>query len=163
MAPNIWFDDNIFQSHENSGYAMNCVAKIFLQILFLSLVSLNVVIADSGPAVEMKLFVDSFNKQDAATVASLFHEDGKLLPAGEPVVTGTEAIQDFWQGAYDAGLSKIEKTVIEFIVSGDLAVETSSYIVTFNEAEISGKDTLVWRKDSEGKWKISTDIWARNE
>ncbi len=142
---------------------MNCVAKFSLLLLYLSLVSLNAVSADDGPAVEMKLFVDSFNKQDAATVASLFHDDGKLLPAGEPAVTGTVAIQAYWQGAYDAGLSHIEKTVIEFIVSSDLAVETSSYIVTFNKTEIAGKDTLVWRKDSEGKWKISTDIWARNE
>lgn len=133
-------------------------------MLIIGLCSLgSVVSADTGPDAEMKEFVSAFNNQDASGVAALFHNDGKLLPAGQPMVSGVQAIEEFWAGAFGAGLSSIEKTPIEFVVSGDLAVETSSYFITFNDAKIAGKDTLVWRKDSEGNWKISTDIWAADQ
>jgi ketosteroid isomerase-like protein len=49
------------------------------------------------------------------------------------------------------------------VVSEDLAVETSSYILTFNVTKIPEKDTLVWRKGSDDQWKISFDIWANNQ
>ena len=131
--------------------------------LFFVLAISGIVSADNGPEAEMKEFLAAFNSQDAAGVAALFHDDGKLLPAGAPIVSGTEAIEEFWAGAFGAGLSAIEKTPIEIVVSGDLAVETSSYFVTFNDAKIAGKDTLVWRKNSEGEWRISTDIWAADQ
>nr|CAA6829119.1 MAG: Unknown protein [uncultured Thiotrichaceae bacterium] len=135
---------------------------LLLPIILLSL-AINPAFADEGPVEEMKMFVEAYNKQDASGVADLFHEDGKLLPAGKPMISGREAIEAYWKGSYDAGLSNIEKTSIEFVVSGDLAVETSSYIVTFKDLKINGKDTLVWRKSSEGEWKISTDIWASDQ
>lgn len=140
---------------------IKCLKNILLIIGLSSLG--NVVFADSGPDAEMKEFVTAFNSQDAAGVAALFHDDGKLLPAGQPVISGVKAIEEFWAGAFGAGLSGIEKTPIEIVVSGDLAVETSSYFITFNDVKIAGKDTLVWRQDSEGNWKISTDIWAADQ
>ena len=117
---------------------------------------------ESDPKGAMNRFVDSFNKQDAAGVAALFHDDGKLLPAGAPIVTGTDAIEAFWQGSFDAGLGRIEKTIVEYVVSDDLAVETSSFIALFRGMEISGKDTLVWRRGVDNQWKISTNIWTRD-
>jgi len=140
------------------------VARILGNILLvLGLMSAGTVSAETGPEAAMKQFVAAFNSQDAAGVAALFHDDGKLLPAGQPMVSGVQAIEEFWAGAFNAGLSSIEKSPIEIVVSGDLAVETSSYFITFGDAKIAGKDTLVWRKDSEGKWKISTDIWAADQ
>ncbi len=132
-------------------------------VLVLGIVMAGVVSADTGPEAAMKEFVAAFNNQDAAGVAALFHDDGKLLPADQPMVSGIDAIEAFWKTSFGAGLSGIEKTPIEFVVSGDLAVETSAYIVTFGDAKLPGKDTLVWRKDAEGEWKISTDIWAMDQ
>lgn len=139
--------------------------KTLLRVILASVLSLlmSVASADSGPKDAMKQFVDAFNRQDAAGVAAMFHSDGKLLPAGKPLITGTDAIEAFWKGSFDAGLSHIEKTVIEYVVSGGLAVETSSYVLTFNDMKIPGKDTLVWRQGDDEKWKISTDIWARDK
>lgn len=139
--------------------------KKLLQTILAFVLSLfmSAAIAKSDPKDAMSQFVEAFNKQDAAGVAALFHTDGKLLPAGKPMITGTEAIQAFWQGSFDAGLTNIEKTIIEYVVSEDLAVETSSYILTFKDMKIPGKDTLVWRRGTDDEWKISTDIWARDQ
>jgi len=46
------------------------------------------------------------------------------------MVTGTENIRVYWLDEFNAGVSHIEKTPIEIVISGDLAVETSSYVVT---------------------------------
>jgi uncharacterized protein (TIGR02246 family) len=114
---------------------------------------------DPGPQGAMERFRVAFNKQDAAGVASVFSSDGKLLPAGQPIVTGTENIRAYWQGAFNAGVSHIEKTPIDITVCGDLAVETSSYVVTFKDQKVIGKDTLVWRRGTNNVWSIVSDIW----
>jgi uncharacterized protein (TIGR02246 family) len=136
-----------------------------------SIVSLSVLLsacagmpgADPGPQGAMERFRTAFNKQDASGVASAFKEDGKLLPTGKPMVAGTDNIRAYWQAAFDAGVSHIEKTPINVIVSGDLAVETSSYVVTFKGQQIIGKDTLVWRRGPNNVWSIASDIWNNDK
>ena len=115
--------------------------------------------AQQGPQDAMAQFRTAFNKQDAAGVARVFKDDAKLLPAGKPMLTGTEAIRAYWQGAFNAGVSHIEKTPVEIAVSGDLAVETSTYVVTFKDQQIAGKDTLVWQRGTDKQWRIASDIW----
>ena len=119
--------------------------------------------ADQGPQSAMERFRTAFNKQDAAGVASVFKDDAKLLPPGKPMLTGTDAIRAYWQGAFNAGVSRIEKTPLEVVVSGDLAVETSSYVVTFKDQQIVGKDTLVWRRGNDNLWRIASDIWNNDK
>lgn len=115
--------------------------------------------ADTGPQGAMERFRAAFNKQDALGVASLFREDGKLLPAGKLMISGTDNIRAYWQAAFNAGVTHIEKTPIDVKVSGDLASETSSYVVTFKDQQIAGKDTLVWRRGPNNEWRIASDIW----
>jgi uncharacterized protein (TIGR02246 family) len=115
--------------------------------------------AQQGPQDAMSQFRTAVNRQDAAGVAGVFKEDARLLPAGKPMLTGKEAIRAYWQGAFNAGVSHIEKTPVEIAVSGDLAVETSTYVVTFKDQQIAGKDTLVWQRGNDQQWRIASDIW----
>ena len=48
-----------------------------------------------------EIFMATFNRGDTAALADLYTENGQLLPAGSDVVTGKEAIQNFWQGGMD--------------------------------------------------------------
>ena len=79
------------------------------------------------------------------------------------MITGTENIRAYWQAAFNAGVSRIEKTPIDITVSGDLAVETSSYVVTVKDQQIAGKDTLVWRRGPNNVWRIASDIWNNDK
>lgn len=119
--------------------------------------------ADDGLQSAMERFKTAFNRQDAAGVASVFLADGKLLAPGKPMLTGTEDIRAHWQGAFTAGVSRIEKTPIEILVDGDLAVETSRYVVDFKDKKILGKDTLVWRRGKDSVWRIASDIWNSDQ
>ena len=115
--------------------------------------------ADQGPQGGMEQFRTAFNKRDASGVAKVYMDDAKLLPPGKPMLIGADAIRTFWQGTFDAGVSNIEKTPLEVVVSGDLSVETSSYVVTFKDQQIRGKDTLVWQRGKDNQWRIASDIW----
>ena len=119
--------------------------------------------ADQGPQDAIERFKTALNKQAAAGVASISRADGKLLPAGKPMITGRENIRAYWQAAFNAGVSRIEITSIDITVSGDLAVETSSYVVTVKDQQIAGKDTLVWRRGPNNVWRIASDIWNNDK
>jgi len=108
-------------------------------------------------------FRTAFNKQDAAGVASVYLADGKILPNGRPMITGAEGIRAYWQTAFSNGVSHIAKKPIDILVLGDLAVETSSYVVTFKDQQILGKDTLVWRRGPNNVWSIVSDIWNNDK
>ena len=49
-------------------------------------------------------FGQGLEKGDAALVASVYGAGARLLPPGMPAVSGP-AIQEFWQGAMDSGMS----------------------------------------------------------
>jgi uncharacterized protein (TIGR02246 family) len=118
---------------------------------------------EQGPQSGIELFRTAFNKQDAAGVASLCQTDGKLLPPGRPMITGREGIRAYWQGAFNNGVANIEKQPIDITTRGDLAVETSSYVVTVKDQKIAGKDTLVWRRGPDNVWNIASDIWNNDK
>ena len=48
-------------------------------------------------------------------------------------------------------------------MDGDLAVETSRYVVDFKDKKILGKDTLVWRRGKDSVWRIASDIWNSDQ
>jgi ketosteroid isomerase-like protein len=118
---------------------------------------------DQGLQEGIDRFRIAFNKQDAPGVASVYLPDGKILPPGRPMISETEPICSYWQAAFDFGVSHIAKKPIDIRASGDLAVETSTYTVTIKGQEISGKDTLVWRRGSNNVWNISSDIWNNDK
>ena len=118
---------------------------------------------DPGPSSEIERFQTAFNAHDAEGVAGLYMQDGKLLPPGKQLLAGANNVRAYWQAGFNAGVSHIEKTPIEIAVRGDLATETSRYVVTIKEQEIHGKDTLVWRRVEGNVWRIASDIWNNDK
>ena len=119
--------------------------------------------SDAGVQQGMAAFKEAFNKRDAASLATLFTEDAKLMPVNVPVMTGRAGIQSYWQAGFDQGLSRIEKTPIDVQVLGDTAIEISRFVVTIGEQKIKGKDMLVWKRSSDGQWRIAADIWNNDQ
>ena len=119
--------------------------------------------SDVGVQQGMSAFRDAFNKHDAASLATVYTEDARLMPFNVPMLTGRAGIQSFWQARFNQGLSHIEKTPIEVQTLGDTAIEMSRYVVTLGERKIQGKDMLVWRRGTDGKWRIAADIWNNDQ
>jgi tetratricopeptide (TPR) repeat protein len=104
-------------------------------------------------------FEAAFNRQDAAGMAALYTDDGQVLPTGAGVVAGKPAVQAFWQGVFDAGLTRAELETTEVFPAGDEAAEVGRYALWAGDALAdAGKYVVVWRR-TEGGWKLHRDIF----
>ncbi len=107
-----------------------------------------------------KTFMAAFGRGDAAGLAALYTADGQLLPTNSDVVAGSAAIQTFWQGAIDMGLSTATLETLEVEDCGDTAVEVGRYTLKTGDESVadSGKYIVIW-KNQGGTWKLHRDIW----
>ncbi|HUK12473.1 MAG TPA: DUF4440 domain-containing protein [Thermoanaerobaculaceae bacterium] len=105
-------------------------------------------------------FCAAFKRGSAMEVAALYTVDALVLPPNGEMVEGTNAIQEFWQGAIDMGITEVHLEPIEVEPHGDTAVEVGRYRLTVaggREAD-QGKYLTVW-KHVKGMWKLHRDIW----
>jgi len=68
-------------------------------------------------------FHDGVANRDAASIASLYHEDGRFLAPNMPPAEGTAAIQAACQGLLDMGASRLDVEPLQVHEAGDLTVE----------------------------------------
>jgi len=113
-------------------------------------------------------FAEIFQRGDAAAVAALYTADARLLPPGAPMMSGTEAIRAFWQGAMNLGIkaATLETIDVESSGGGDLATEIGKFTLSMEKpggerVEQTGKYVVLWKNDA-GVWKLHADIWNTN-
>lgn len=105
-------------------------------------------------------FVNAFMQGDAPTVAALYTPDAELLPPGSDVVSGTDAIQAFWQAVMESGVASATLTTVEALGVDSLAYEVGRYaLAAADGAPIDqGKYIVIWHRTPEG-WRLHRDIW----
>lgn len=96
---------------------------------------------------------------DPAAAAALYHPEAKLFAAGAAPLEGPAAIQNFFQGAKDGGVTKVELTTLELDVFGDTAIEIGQAALFAGEGQLVARDTysVVWKK-SGGQWRLFRDL-----
>ena len=109
-------------------------------------------------------FMTAFNDRDAASLANLYTEDAMLLPPGAVRLDGRQAIERFWQGAIDAGVSSLVLETVEMEVAGDTSYEVGilSMDVPGENGElntVSGKYIVIWKYGEDNEWRLHRDIW----
>ena len=138
--------------------------KIFT-ILTIALFLPSIVIAGSPQAHIEEVasnFKAAFNAGDAATVASYYSEDAALIPPGADRVDGRPAIQAFWQGAIDAGMTLVDLSTIEVDARSDIAAEIGAFILRVpgdsGTTDVEGRFIVIWKRDGH-TWQLYRDIW----
>ena len=111
-------------------------------------------------------FMTAFKQGNVAEVANLYTENAKLLPPNNQMMTGTESIQAFWQGAMNMGVREAKLETVEVEAQGDTAYEIGRYTLAIKPrgGELltdTGKYVVVWKKH-DGAWKLHVDIWNTN-
>ena len=111
-----------------------------------------------------KSFTDAFNRGDAAAVAGMYAEDATAFPPDSDLVKGRAAIQAVWQGFLDMGGKSMKFTVLDVQSSGNVIVETGRADLQVQPPGASAVDVpvkyvVVWKRQKDGSWKISHDIW----
>ena len=109
-------------------------------------------------------FSAAFARGDVAAVAAAYAEDAIAFPPDADLVRGRAAIQSMWQSLRDAGAKSLALTTVDVHSSGSLAAETGTAVLKIqppNAAEQSQtvKYVVVWKKGTDGSWKIYRDIW----
>ena len=102
--------------------------------------------------------------KDIDKAVGVYADDALVLPQRSPATRDKDAIRKGWEGVFaqpGRGLSWDAGT-IEVAHSGDLAYETGSY--NFVTADKRGKTTtekgkylVIWKKQSDGIWKVAVD------
>jgi uncharacterized protein (TIGR02246 family) len=108
----------------------------------------------------------AFNAGDAAAVAEVYAEDATLMPDGRDIVTGRDAIRQFWSGAMAEAPEGVvaDLETLEVRGAGNLAYEIGRYTDRAGDEVVErGKYLVVWKQQADGTWKIVADIWNRNE
>lgn len=105
-------------------------------------------------------FMDAFTRGDAAGMAALYTPDGQLLPTGTDFITGTQAIQSFWQTIMGMGIQEATLETAEVEAHGDTAHEVGRYTLRGEGGQVldQGKYIVIWKR-AGGQWKLHRDIW----
>ena len=61
------------------------------------------------------------SRSDGPRVAALYTDNAQVLPTESDFVTGTEAIGQFWQAAFDSGIKGVSLVTLEVENHGDTA------------------------------------------
>ena len=110
-------------------------------------------------------FGAALNAKDAKAAAALYTEDAVLIPPGEPLVRGREAIEEYWRGAIElGGIREVSVETMDALSSGSLGYETGSFVLTVNgpdgEAVIDrGRYIELLRREPDGRWLSTHGIW----
>jgi len=103
-------------------------------------------------------YVEASNQGDVDGLTSLYADDAVLLPPDHEPVEGRQAIAEFWRQGTDSGL---EVTPLRLDVDGDVGYLVGRYRLppTDEEPADSGKTVMCLRRQKDGSWKLTADIW----
>ncbi len=104
---------------------------------------------------------------DASAVAAVYAPDAQLLAPGAELITGRDAIENFWKSGIAAGICGCELTTLSVEQRDDLAVEVGRYALRIqpegSQAVVDlGKCVVVHRRATDGTWQWGIDIFNSN-
>ena len=105
-------------------------------------------------------FLKAFQQGDGAGIAATYAEDGQILPPNMEIMGGREAIQAFWLGVHEMGITDGSLETVELSENGDSAWEVGKYTLKSADGTLIdvGKYIVVW-KQTNGVWQWHRDIW----
>jgi len=110
-------------------------------------------------------FLKSVSDRNIERVLEYYADDPVWLVPDVPTMTGKDAIREFWGKDFakpDYALAW-EPTKIEVSQSGDLAYSLGNWSAENkdekgNTVPVGGEYVFVWKKTTNGTWKVAVDI-----
>jgi uncharacterized protein (TIGR02246 family) len=109
-------------------------------------------------------FMEAFAAHDAEAIANMYTVNAEILPPNMEIFEGREAIQAFWQAAFDMGLASIMLETQEVDALGNTAIEVGHFTLYLADGSVadSGKYIVEWKRVS-GEWYLFRDIWNTSQ
>ena len=105
------------------------------------------------------------NTSDADRCSALWAADGVLMPPHHPSVQGHPAIVQYFRSLFSQSTFRFAFTSSHIHIDGDTALERVTYTATIwpgddvPPIEDAGKGIHVYRRQRDGSWKLTHDIW----
>lgn len=110
---------------------------------------------------EVRAFNDAFERAllegDPATLVGLYADDARLLFAGQPIIQGRAAIEEFVRAWVADGPVSTRFESVEVFASGELVVDIGYTIQDGSR----GKYVVIHRRGPDGKLRIAVDAPSR--
>jgi ketosteroid isomerase-like protein len=102
--------------------------------------------------------------RDAKSVASFYAEDGIAYPPNQPTAIGRAEAEKVWAAYFSDPTYRISWKTTHAEVTGTLGYTTGIYEDSFKGPDGktingNGRYLCVWRKGSDGTWKVVHDMW----
>jgi ketosteroid isomerase-like protein len=114
---------------------------------------------------EANAWFKAIAEKDLEKTLSFYAADAQYLSAGRPAAATADERRRLWVEDFASpGFASEEATTrIEVARSGDLAYQRGTYVASTQDAQghpakSAGKFVVVWKKQSDGKWKAIIDI-----
>ena len=109
-------------------------------------------------------YVKAVGNHDAAAVAALYASDARLMPPGEPMVSGRGNIEAWGRGMFDMGVKSLEMDELQLLEAGDLTISAGNFRLVIEPAgadrmEDVGKYLEVYRTKPDGSVEIILDMF----
>jgi len=100
--------------------------------------------------------------KDLDKTVSFYADDAVVLPPNQAAVTTKDGIRSLWKGFLDSLTDISWKTTrVTMAKSGDMGYLIGIYEMTLKDGtKDKGKYCEVWKKQADGKWKVSADMFS---
>jgi len=109
-------------------------------------------------------WIEAWDKADAGLIASLFANDGVLLGRNGKFFKGEEQILGHMKPVLESAGKGVKATVttVDLWLDNDTAYETGRYSYSYQEngkpVKEEGRYVTIWKRQSDGAWKIAMDM-----
>jgi uncharacterized protein (TIGR02246 family) len=102
----------------------------------------------------------AFNSGDAAAVAALYAEDGRVVTGDGKIMNGRDEIQALFQSFMDGGFHDHKIEMIDVKANGDTAYETGKWSGVGGDKKTYGGHLVnIYQRQSSGDWQAVLHIW----
>lgn len=108
-------------------------------------------------------WLDRMNGGDAAGTAAIYEPDARLMPPNMEIIAGRDGIEAFCK-EFTALDAKLAFKLLEVYDGGDVCTAVGTYELDMrppgaDPEQDRGKFVEVWRRGTDGEWRIAEDIF----